>query len=44
MTKPLSEQEIADWLLATLRLFGADETNAHKIIALFLEALHADSI
>lgn len=38
----MSEREIADWLLATLRLFGADEKNIHQIIALFMEALEND--
>lgn len=37
----MSDREIADWLLCTLRLYGASETNAHRIIYIFLEALEA---
>lgn len=36
----MSDKEIADWLLVTLRFYGADEANSHKIIAIFLEAIH----
>lgn len=36
----MSDKEIADWLLGTLRFFGADEANAHRIVALFIEAVN----
>ena len=36
----VSDAEIADWLLETLRFYGADEANSHKIIAVFLEGIH----
>lgn len=36
----MSDKEISDWLLCTLRFFGADEANAHRIVAMFIEAVN----
>lgn len=38
----MTDREIAEWLLMTLRMFGADEANAHKIVGLFIEAINAE--
>ena len=46
MTSPesrMTDAQIADWLLMTLRMFGAAEANAHKIIGLFLDAINTES-
>ena len=34
-----SEREIADWLLATLRMYGCTGWRAYQIVGLFLEGL-----
>lgn len=33
------EAKVADWLLATFRLYGVEEARAHRIVAIFLDAV-----
>lgn len=39
----LGDREVAEWLFYTLRMFGADEANAYRIVALFLDAINQES-
>lgn len=36
----LDDRAVGDWLMVTLRMFGVDEANAHKITGMFLEAIN----
>lgn len=41
MDKPceVTERQIAEWLMATMRMFGAEESTCHKVTGIFLEAI-----
>lgn len=39
----MSDRELGDWLLTTLRMFGATEATAYQIVGLFLQALAAET-
>jgi hypothetical protein len=39
----LTDAQIADWLLATLRLYGCMDWRAYQIVGLFLQALDNDA-
>lgn len=38
-----SDRELAEWLLATLRMYGAEEATSHKIIGIFLDGLNSET-
>ena len=38
----MNDHQIADWLLATLRMFSIGGRDAHQIIAKFFEALDTE--
>jgi hypothetical protein len=38
----VNARSIGEWLMSTLRMFGVQEADAHRVTCMFLEALNED--